>query len=69
MAYMVYQQLTTSVMEAYRDRSDTAASLEQATNYRRWLDSLAIDVATRASLVEQARAVEDGLNRALQAGR
>ena len=60
MAYMVYQQYTTAVLEAYRDRHDEADRLEsEARSFRRWLESLDLDPRVRNTLVEQARTLEE----------
>ncbi len=58
MAYMVYQQYTTAIVDAYAGRNDVATHLESATSHRRWLESLEIDTRIRDVLVEQARTVE-----------
>lgn len=58
MAYMVYQQYTTAVLEGYSGRTDVAQRLEEARSYRRWLQSLEIDAKVRDGLVEQALTLE-----------
>ncbi len=63
MAYMVYQQYTTAVLEAYSGRPDVAARLEEARSYRRWLESLDIDEKVRNVLVEQALTIETAFER------
>jgi len=60
MAYMVYQQYTTAVKRAYRGRTDAADQHARARAFREWLQSLEIDPAIRADLVEQALALEHG---------
>ena len=64
MAYMVYQRYTTAVKRAYQDRPDVTAQHARAVEFREWLQSLDIDTAIRAELVEQARAVEHGFEMA-----
>ena len=58
MAYMVYQQYTNAIVDAYRGHPGVAAHLEAARAHRAWLESLDIDPAVRNTLVEQARIVE-----------
>jgi hypothetical protein len=58
MAYMVYQQYTTAVLDAYAGRPDVAEHLESAQECLRWLQSLDIDPKIRATLVEQAQVLE-----------
>lgn len=62
MAYMVYQQFTTAILDTYRDR-DVADHLEQARAYREWLETLEIKAALRQVLVEQARTIESAFER------
>lgn len=63
MAYMVYQQYTTAVLEAYAGRPDVAERLEEARSYRRWLESLEVDTKVRNALVEQALTLEAAFER------
>jgi hypothetical protein len=58
MAYMVYQQYTNAIVDAYAGHSDVARHHEAATVHRAWLESLDIDPAVKGTLVEQARTVE-----------
>lgn len=58
MAYMVYQQYTTAVLDAYRGRDDVAEHYEQARSHREWLESLDLEPSVKDVLVEQARALE-----------
>jgi hypothetical protein len=58
MAYMVYQQYTNAIVEAYAGHPDVPGNLEAATAHREWLESLDIDPAVKSTLVEQARTVE-----------
>jgi hypothetical protein len=59
MAYMVYQQYTTAVLDAYQGRSDVAEQYEKARSHRRWLESLELQPKVKGILVEQARAIEE----------
>lgn len=63
MAYMVYQQYTTAILDAYAGRPDVAEQLESAQECRRWLQSLDIDPKIRATLVEQAQVLEAAFER------
>ena len=59
MAYMIYQQYTTAIKDAYAGHPDVAAHAEAAKAYREWLQSLEITPKLRDQLVEQARALEE----------
>jgi hypothetical protein len=59
MAYMVYQQYTTAVLDAYQGRSDVAEQYEKARSHRQWLESLELKPSVKSSLVEQARTIEE----------
>lgn len=61
--YMVYQQLTTALREGYRgaDRAVVEHQLDEARRARRWLESLEIDPAQRASLLEPIGIIEEAL--------
>ncbi|HLE58280.1 MAG TPA: hypothetical protein VJA85_01395 [Candidatus Limnocylindria bacterium] len=67
MAYMVMQRTTTAVREAYAGRADVAEQHTRARECRAWLESLAIQPALRAELVEPIRAVEEALADVLRA--
>jgi hypothetical protein len=69
MAFMAYQRYTTAVKRAYGDRADASEQHARAVEFREWLESLAIDSAVRAELVEQARALEHGFEFAVRARR
>ena len=58
MAYMVYQQYTTAVKEAYKNHPDVAQHAANAKACRQWLASLALKSEIRDSLVEQIRTLE-----------
>jgi hypothetical protein len=62
---MIYQQYTTAVKRAYRERSDTAEEHRRARAFREWLEHLAIDDGIRGDLVEQALAIERGFEELL----
>ena len=61
MAYMVMQRVTTAVHTGYAGRTDLAEQLSQARACRAWVESLSIDPAVRAELIEPIRAVEEAL--------
>jgi hypothetical protein len=61
MAYMAQQAVTTAIREAFRDRSDALTQAQEAARYRTWLESLPLDGALLASIVEPIAALEDGL--------
>jgi hypothetical protein len=63
MAYMVYQQFTTAILDAYKDRDDVTKHLEQARAYRAWLESIEIKPSLRNVLVEQAQTIESAFER------
>jgi hypothetical protein len=69
MAYMVYQRYTSAVKRAYRGRPDVAVEHERAIEFGAWLESLEIDPAIRADLVEQARALEHGFEELMGSSR
>jgi hypothetical protein len=57
--YMIYQQYTTAVKEAYRDAPDVAQNAAAARLHRQWLESLRISEELRNALVEPIRALEE----------
>lgn len=61
MAYMVYQQYTAAIKEAYRYH-DVTQHAETASSFRRWLSDLEIDAKVRNGLVEQARVIEEAFH-------
>ncbi len=63
MAYMVYQQYTTAILDAYKGNPDAGQHFEKARSYRRWLQSLDIDSRVKNALVEQARTIEAAFER------
>ena len=63
MAYMIYQRYTTAILDAYRDSDEVATNLAKARSHREWLESLEIEEAVKATLVEQARRIEEAFER------
>lgn len=59
MSYMVMQRYTSAVREAYARRLGLDRQVAQAAACRAWLESLEIDPALRAELVEPIRALEE----------
>ena len=57
--YMIYQQFTDAIKNAYRNRPEAARQLELATASRQWLETLEIDVELRNALVEPIRVLEE----------
>lgn len=59
--YMVHQRTTTAVRDAYRgaDRAVIERELAESRRSRAWLESLQIDPAVRASLVEPIAILEE----------
>ena len=57
--YMVYQQYTTAIKEAYANHPDLAHHLSTAAACREWLESLTIRPDMRQTLVEQMQAIEE----------
>jgi hypothetical protein len=63
MAYMVYQQFTTAILDAYAGSGDVSEHLERARSYRQWLEGLEIEPSLRSVLVEQAATIEGAFGR------
>lgn len=59
MAYMIYQQYTTAIKEAYAHHPDVARHAAAARSCREWLASLEIKPELRSALVEQITALEE----------
>jgi hypothetical protein len=59
MAYMIYQQYTTAIKEAYAHHPDVARHAAAAKSCREWLASLEINPEIRNALVEQIAALEE----------
>ncbi len=60
---MLYQRYTTAILDGYRDRPDAPEQLVKAQEFRRWLESLAIDDEVKGMLVEQAVTIETAFAR------
>lgn len=69
MAYMVMQRYTSAIHEAYAGKPGLAGQVAQAAACRAWLESLAIDPAVRAELVEPIHAIEEAFADLLRAPR
>ena len=59
MPYMIYQQYTTAVKQAYGEDDSVEELYAQAKACREWLDSLQIDAKLRGPMVEPVAAVEE----------
>ena len=59
MPYMIYQQYTTAIKEAYAGDAAVSKNYEAAKSCREWLESLKIDPKLREPLVEQIAALEE----------
>lgn len=57
--YMIYQQYTTAIRDAYSGKRDVLLHLENARLCREWLESLDIKIEIRNALVEPIRVVEE----------
>lgn len=67
MAYMVYQQLTTAVKEAYAGDPDLADLHDQAQACRRFLQLLQIDPDLINPIIEPVSYIEEGFRELLAA--
>ena len=63
MAWMIYQQYTTAILDAYQDDPDVGHHLEEARAHREGLESLEIDDGIQKTLVEQALTIEEAFER------
>ncbi len=59
MPYMIYQQYTTAIKEAYAGHSSVPDLYNSAKASREWLSSMNIDPKLRDPLVEQIAAFEE----------
>ncbi len=59
MPYMIYQQYSTAVKEAYAGHESIEALYLQAKSCREWLASLEIDARLRDPMVEPVAWVEE----------
>jgi len=57
--YMIFQQYTSAIKEAYSGQPDVSQHVESARIFRKWLESLNIDVELRNSLVEPIQVLEE----------
>jgi hypothetical protein len=57
--YMIYQQYTTAIKNAYTGEQDVAKNAETAKLCREWLESLQIERDLRNALVEPIRVLEE----------
>jgi len=56
--YMLYQQYTTAVQQAYKGHPNLERQAARAKQCREWLESLEIDPQIRTVLVEQLQTLE-----------
>jgi len=68
MPYMIYQQYTTAIRQAYADDSDLEGLLKSAKTYREWLQSLRIDPRLRDPLVEPIETIENAFRNLIAGG-
>ena len=59
MPYMIYQQYTTAVKQAYEGDGSVEEHYARAKACREWLESLKIDAKLRGPMVEPVAAVEE----------
>jgi hypothetical protein len=57
--YMLYQQYTTAILDAYRGSLDLAHHVAAANTCREWLESLEISPPLRDALLEPLCAIEE----------
>jgi hypothetical protein len=57
--YMIFQQYTSAIKEAYSGQPEISQHVESARKFRRWLESLNIDDGLRNSLVEPIQVLEE----------
>lgn len=57
--YMIYQQYTTAIKEAYAGAEDVAQRAKSARLCREWLESLKVDDQLRHALVEPISVLEE----------
>lgn len=68
MPYMIYQQYTTAIKDAYAGHSSLPELYKSAQASRQWLFSLNIDPKLRDPLVEQVAAIEEAFKDLLPEG-
>lgn len=57
--YMIYQQYTSAIKDAYSSRRDVKEHLEKARLCREWLESLEIEANLRDALLEPIQVLEE----------
>ena len=57
--YMIYQQYTSAIKDAYSGHRDVSRHAKAAKASREWLESLDIDADLRDALVEPMRVLEE----------
>ena len=57
--YMIYQQYTSAIKEAYSGQQDVSRHAKASLASREWLESLDIDADLRDALVEPMRVLEE----------
>lgn len=57
--YMIYQQYTSAIKDAYSGHQGVSRHAESAKTSREWLESLDIDADLRDALVEPMRILEE----------
>ena len=68
MPYMIYQQYTTAIKNAYTGHSSVPDFYSAAKAAREWISSLNIDPKLRDPLVEQVSAIEEAFKDLLPDG-
>ena len=69
MPYMIYQQYTTAIKQAYAENESLSELYEAAKSCRQWLASLEIDPKLRDPMVEPVAAIEEAFRDLLRAER
>jgi hypothetical protein len=64
MAYMLYEQLTTAIRQAYQDSPELNDHLQQAQALQDWLAGLEIEDRLRRSALEPILALQAGFEEA-----
>ena len=59
MAYTVLQRYSSAILSAYAGNPDVDRHLAKARSHRMWLEGLELEAGVKASLVEQARVIEE----------
>lgn len=69
MPYMIYQQYTTAIKDAYAGDESLSELYEAAKSCREWLASLEIDPRLRDPMVEPVAAIEEAFKDLLRVDR